>query len=377
MNSAGDGTFRRSNKPMGEAGELISYDTGVGVDAVPQRLPSISIRETTSLVVKPIYKAAVALRPFQFQSIEHFVKAADAVIARDVAAKGLSERTLKWWRECLHVFARFLFETKSDLAFLGGDLQCQVEVIEDWVIWLRDSRRVKHVTVRSYWIAMTSICGRLERAHAFVNPFGLLETPKAGPTQARVLMRPQAERLVAVVAQFQWGSKFLRDRNLAIVCLMLLGGLRRGEVLRLQTGDISVTGKTIRIRKGKGKYGGKPRTAYMAPQLRVVLAMYLETRREAGRADPHLITLGRTDAPATETMVKRLFERLTPLVGFRVSSHMLRHTYATLLRQAGVSDRISMELMGHQSLTMLKRYSHVFEGEFETEAQKLHLDVAL
>ncbi len=346
-------------------------------DAATRRLRSISIQETTSLVVKPMYKTAIALRPFQFQSVEHFIEGADEVIARDVKAKGLSERTLKWWRECLHAFARFLFETKSDLAFLGGDLQRQVEALEDWVIWLRETRRVSHVTVRSYWIAMTSICGRLERAHGVVNPFGLLETPKAGPTQARVLTRTQAERLVAVVAQFQWGSQFLRDRNLAIVCLMLLGGLRRGEVIRLQTGDISVNEKTIRIRKGKGKYGGKPRTAYMAPQLRFVLATYLETRRDAGRADPHLITLGRTDAPATITMVKRLFERLTALAGFRVSSHMLRHSYATLLRQAGVADRISMELMGHQSLTMLKRYSHVFEGEFETEAQKLHLDVAL
>jgi integrase len=357
--------------------ELHRSGSGVTHQSVPASIPSISVRETTSLAVKPMYKAAVVLLPFQFPSVEHFVVAADDVITRDVMAKGLSQRTLKWWRECLHAFTRFLFETKSDLRFLSGDLQRQVTVLEDWVIWLRDSRRVKHVTVRSYWIAMTAICARLERAHALVNPFGLLETPKAGPTQARVLIRAQAERLVAVVAQFQWGSPFLRDRNLAIVCLMLLGGLRRGEVLRLQTGDINIEQKCIRIRKGKGKYGGKPRTAYMAPQLRFVLATYLETRRDAGRADPHLITLGRTDTPATVTMLKRLFERLTSLVGFRVSPHMLRHTYATLLRQAGVSDRISMELMGHQSLTMLKRYSHVFESEFETEAQKLLLDVPL
>jgi hypothetical protein len=44
---------------------------------------------------------------------------------------------------------------------------------------------------------------------------------------------------------------------------------------------------------------------------------------------------------------------------------------------SGVADRVSMELMGHESLSMLKRYSHVFEAEFHTEAQKLRLDVDL
>jgi len=56
---------------------------------------------------------------------------------------------------------------------------------------------------------------------------------------------------------------------------------------------------------------------------------------------------------------------------------MLRHTYATLLRQSGVADRVSMDLMGHQSLAMLTRYSHVFEPEYELESRKLHLDVDL
>lgn len=327
--------------------------------------------------MKPIYRAAVSLLPFQFPSVAHFVAAAEAVIAHDAKAKGLSDQTLKWWRECLHVFARFLFDTKSEHAFLRGDLQRQIETIEGWVMWLRDTRRVRPVTVRSYWIAMSSICSRLERVHAIVNPFGILETPKAGPTQPRVLMKEQAEHLLTVVAHYQWRSSFLRDRNLAIVGIMLLAGLRRGEMLRLRTGEVNVNEGWIRVARGKGKYGGRPRTAYMAPQLRVILANYLDTRRHARRADPYLITLAETDMPATVTMVKRLFERLTTIVGFRVSPHMLRHTYATLLRQAGVADRVSMELMGHRSLAMLKRYSHVFEGEFEVEARKLHLDVSL
>lgn len=46
-------------------------------------------------------------------------------------------------------------------------------------------------------------------------------------------------------------------------------------------------------------------------------------------------------------------------------------------RKAGVADRISMDFMGHTSLGMLTRYSHVFEPEYEVESRKLHLDVDL
>lgn len=341
------------------------------------RANAITVRQTTSIDVRPQYRAPVALLPFQFSSVSHFVKTADAIITEDAATKGLSDRTLKWWRECLHVFARFLRETHADFLFLRGDVQQQVVAIDQWVKWLRTERRVSHITVRTYWTALDAVCRRIERARGFVNPFSLLVTPKAGPPDPRLLVREDAERLLDVIAHYQWPSAFLCERNLAIVGLMLLAGLRRGEVLRLRTADINIESNTIRIRRGKGKFGGRPRKAYMAPQLREILSRYSDVRREAGRADPHLVTLSRTDAPASVTTIKRLFERLSKLTGFRVSPHMLRHTYATLLRQAGVADRVSMELLGHRSLTMLKRYSHVFEGEFETEAQRLRLNVAL
>lgn len=227
----------------------------------------ISVRQTTSLVVKPQYRAATVLLPFQFSSVTHFVRAAERAIEAYAHTKGLSERTLKWWRECLHAFARFLNEEKADLAFLRGDLQQQIETLDRWVSWLHTVRHISHITVRSYWTALLSIGRRIEETHGFVNPFALLQTPKAGPPDPRLLEREDAEHLLSIVANFQWGSDFLRDRNLAIVGLMLLAGLRRGEVLRLVTGDINVQRKTIRIRRGKGRYGGRSRTAYMAPQL--------------------------------------------------------------------------------------------------------------
>jgi site-specific recombinase XerD len=38
-----------------------------------------------------------------------------------------------------------------------------------------------------------------------------------------------------------------------------------------------------------------------------------------------------------------------------------------------VPDRVSMDLLGHTQLTMLQRYSHVFEHEYPEEVRKLAL----
>jgi len=338
---------------------------------------ALRIPATGSLSVRPLYRAAVVLQPFQFGSIEEYRRAADEAMKNDVATRGLSERTLRWWRESLHTFLGFLVRTKNDRQFLSGDLERQVEILERWVRWLREERRVSHITVRTYWSALASIGQRLERARGLVNPFGILEPPKAGRAQPRVLTKGQTERLLGAIAQYQWSSEFLRARNLFVAAAMLLAGLRRGEVLRLQATDVDAREGWLHVREGKGRYGGKSRTAYMGPQLCMIAARYLDERRAVGRTTPSLVTLATRDAAMTPTAVKRLFVRLSTLVGFHVSPHMCRHTYATLLRMSGVADRVSMELMGHESLSMLKRYSHVFETEFHTEAQKLRLDVDL
>jgi integrase len=194
-----------------------------------------------------------------------------------------------------------------------------------------------------------------------------------------VLTREQAETLVTTITHYRWRSSLARARNLAVVGLMLYAGLRRGEVVGLKTGDLHVAEGWLLIRHGKGKHGGKPRTAYLPPQLRDILALYLRERdaTKPERTHPELVTMTDGNRAATAMTVTRLFRRLSAVVGFRVSPHMLRHTYATLLRQVGVADRVSMDLMGHESLAMLTRYSHVFEAEYEVESRKLRLEVDL
>jgi integrase len=330
----------------------------------------------TSLRLRPTFAFHATPLPFQYPSVGHFTAAALQAIAVTADVEGQSPRTVAWLRSCLHTFAAYLMTTRTDRAFLSGDMQRQAAVIEGWLTAMR-GRSLARTTIRTYWNALHAICARLQRRDGMVNPFAFFEPPKLGRLHPRLLTRADAERLLVLVNNYRWRTPLQRTRNVAIVGLMLLAGLRRGEVLRLLVSDVDADRGTIRVRLGKGRHGGKDRTAYAPVQLQEMLRRYCVERDRARRTHPEFITSALRDGAISATGVKRLFETLSRVSGMRVSPHMLRHTYATLLRSSGVPDRVAMDLMGHASLTMLKRYSHVFDAEYEIESRKLRLDVDL
>jgi integrase/recombinase XerD len=314
------------------------------------------------------------LRPFQYPSLAHLADAAEYVIAGASEVEGLSEQTTRWFRDNIRHFLNYIRESGSERAFLSGDIDRQGGVLATWIASLRN-RGVSRVTIRTYWNALNAVFARLERTYHMASPIGVFEPPKIGFSQPRHLNRPTAERLFIVVANYRWRSELQRTRNLLIIGLMLLAGLRRGEVVALKVGDVDLSRSIIRLRAAKGRHGGKDRTAYMPPQLLMLMRTYLLERDRAHRTHPELLTSTVGNQPVSTTTIKRLFAFLTSAIGLRVSPHMLRHTYATLLRMSGIPDRVAMDLMGHTSLAMLKRYSHVFDGEHASEVRKLHLDV--
>jgi integrase len=183
--------------------------------------------------------------------------------------------------------------------------------------------------------------------------------------------------VVKYVKNRQGKSAFERARNLCLIALLLLAGLRRGEALTLKLADCNLERRTLTLRNAKGINGGRTRTAYLSPELAEILLQYIEMRSnlQPPRTHPELLTLADEDRALTVPVVARIFKRMQRDLGFKVTPHMLRHTYALLLRQSGVPDRVSMDFLGHRSLAMLQRYSHVFEPEYRAESEKVILDI--
>jgi len=317
-----------------------------------------------------------AARPFQLATLADFDHAVSAAIERMASVDGLSPWTLTWCRTAYRGFRAFLSDTGHERRFLGGDLQAQGRVLSAWIAAGRAGGRT-HVTLNNAWRALRMTLARVAAEEGMLNPLVFFQAPRFTRALPRVLPRPVAERMLTTVQNYPWRDAYERSRQLVTVGFMLLAGLRRGEVLRLQYGDVDAEARTIRVTRGKGRHGGRDRTAYMPPQLAAMVRAFDDERRRRGYTHPTFLLATGADRPISLGVVRRLFRIVSRGIGTAVSPHCLRHSFATLLRQSGVADRVAMELLGHRSLQMLQRYSHVFDGEVQAAADGLVLDDAL
>jgi integrase len=351
----------------------------VHVVGAPTPLPETATQTPTPIPVtrfsNPLLPSpGLPLLPLQFSSLQHLDLRVTDVLERARTVDGLKDSTLAWIRKAYRSYRTYLVETQGETIFLGGDLRLQMRLLEGWIAWLR-AREVSRVGINTYWRGLRLLFRWLQQQDGTANPLLYIPTPRFGRLLPRCLPRSAAETILLFVRNYAWETALERTRNLAIVGLMLMAGLRRMEVVTLQYGDVNLDDATIQVRGGKGRFGGKDRVCYAPPQLVEVLRAYMAERRKAGRSHPEFITALRANHGVSPEPIRRMFERISKATGIRVSSHRLRHTYATLLRMSNVSDRVAMELLGHSSYAMLQRYSHVFTGEHRTEAAKLRFDV--
>lgn len=333
--------------------------------ADPDGVAALVTRLAASLQLAP-------MRPFQLPSLGHFDAAVSAAIESATRVEALSPKTCEGYTTAYRSFRRFLIEDQCETDWLGGELAKQCEVLNGWIGWLR-TRGCSRTTVNDYFRALHAIVHRVAKSLGAPAPTRMVPTPRPGQAHPRFLTRDTLERLFTAVRLHPWrGGPFERARNLALLGAMALAGLRLSEVLHLKVADVSLSDGTIRVRAGKGRDGGKDRMVYLAPVLRQLLAEFLTLRRAKTSASFFLSTQG--DGPLGEKAIRRLCARLTRVTQISFAPHVLRHTAATLMRQAGISDRLAMQQLGHASLSMLQRYSHVVNGELAREIERVIID---
>jgi integrase/recombinase XerC len=156
-----------------------------------------------------------------------------------------------------------------------------------------------------------------------------------------------------------------RDR--AILELLYGAGLRVGELVGLDLGDVSLKEGLARV-IGKGR---KERIVPFGKSAAEALESYLRVRgkrikagslkaKEGGPAAEALFLNsrgGRLTSRSVGYLVDRYVGQLSQRL--KVHPHTLRHTFATHMLSAGADLRAIQELLGHESLSTTQKYTHV------------------
>jgi len=149
------------------------------------------------------------------------------------------------------------------------------------------------------------------------------------------------------VARF-WSS-FQTSRDLAIVGMMLLQGLRSCEVLALNRDDLILSEAQIRV-LGKGN---KVRLLPLAPEAIELLDHYVRLERPVNCGSALFVSLkGRARGTRmTPEGLRSLFRHHRQTTGVtKANPHRFRHTFATDMIRAGISLPALMQLMGHAQI---------------------------
>jgi site-specific recombinase XerD len=156
---------------------------------------------------------------------------------------------------------------------------------------------------------------------------------------------------------------FLADlnthRDRAIALAMLLGGLRVGEVRRLQLADVDMGMRRVTV-VGKGN---KTRVVPIDRPFFAELRSYLDRERPKGLTTPECFVVLRgptTGQAMTEAGLRKIFRVHRARTGaLRVRPHRLRHTFGTDLAAAGIDVLVLRELMGHAHVETTTAYVHL------------------
>lgn len=147
-----------------------------------------------------------------------------------------------------------------------------------------------------------------------------------------------------------------RYRDLAIVHLMLLCGLRSREVLELRLDDVIWGERRLRVR-GKGQ---RDRVLPLADALGRVLRDYVKLERPTRDTERHLFLIlqgPRRGQPMTPAGLRSLFRqrRRRPTLAL-ANAHRFRHTFGTDMARAGVRLPILQRMMGHADMKTTLQY---------------------
>jgi integrase/recombinase XerD len=180
--------------------------------------------------------------------------------------------------------------------------------------------------------------------------------PALSQLRVKVPKRVIVPLSVDAVARF-WSS-FRTSRDLSIVGLMLLHGLRSCEVLALNRDDVQLPDSQIRV-LGKGK---RVRVLPLARESMELLDHYMCLERPPRSGQALFVSLqgparGRRMTPAGLRSLFRHHRRATGVA--QANPHRFRHTFASDMVRAGVSLPALMQLMGHAQIQTTMVYIQI------------------
>ena len=253
---------------------------------------------------------------------------------RDMTIRGLRESTQKEYQNRLRNFAEFLGRSPA---------KATLEDVKNFQYHLMKNKKVS-------WGYLNTTVSSLKRF------FG--ETVKKGWNIKLITYARRTGRKLPVILSQEEVVRFFgaipNVKHRAALMTMYAAGLRVSEALRLKVTDIDSGRMVLRVEQGKGR---KDRYVMLSPVLLATLREYWKIARPKTWLFQHQ----HLDKPICTSTMRTIVRKARTAAGIRklLTTHSLRHAFATHLLEKGVNIRVIQTLLGHRSLRSTEIYTHV------------------
>jgi len=254
-------------------------------------------------------------------------------MVHDLKLAGRAKKTIKHYRECIQQFSRFY------------DNRCPSELgrdeVREWVGYLMEQQKSASL-LRQHFAALRFLYTKTLAKSEVVS---FISWPKQPDRLPEVLSETEVWKLLGA---------FYEPRMRVFFTTQYACGLRIGEASRIKTSDINAARGVIHI-NGKGDI---ERVVTLSPRLLTILRAYWKQVRPT----PPWLFSGSTGGHLSPGVAWQAFQAAAKKAGLdqrRITPHVLRHSFATHLLEAGAELRIIQVLLGHKNIKSTTRYARV------------------
>ncbi|MFE1242966.1 tyrosine-type recombinase/integrase [Fictibacillus sp. NPDC058756] len=219
--------------------------------------------------------------------------------------------------------------------------------IRHWLVHLKGEGYKPH----TIWTNLTGLktffkyC--LEEGHIIKNPASEVPFPRIEEKLPYYLSFEQLDNIRKLIGD--------RLQERAILEVLYATGMRISEMCSMKKEDINWSEQIVHIPIGKRKKG---RIVPFSRNCAVYLKAYLDSRIDNS---PYVfLTLRSKGRPISQSTVKRMFRAYSKCLGYRVTPHTLRHTFAAHLASKGMPLECIQVILGHEQPHLTQYYARLY-----------------
>ena len=187
------------------------------------------------------------------------------------------------------------------------------------------------------------------------------------PQKPPVFLTASEKKALLKELKSRTGISCLRDR--VMIEVMLGTGIRIGELESLDTDDIDLDAKHLRVRAK----GNVVQVKFIKTDLRILLKRYLKERSRQSTSQCNALFLSNRGTRLCQRQIANRIAYWLNKAGIEknLTPHGLRHTFATHLYGATSDLLVVQRALGHRNISTTQIYTHLVDGQLEDALERL------